>query len=424
MNSNYPTSSFLRSSGVQKIWKPASLLALLALTPFALTAQDKPVATTGAPATAENPAQGQTPVVKDVEGAMTETVPSMAPVKEGELWDKVWGAMEFYKNPENKIIQSLKFTGRFQADYAWVGPTDYDDLSIRRFRVGMKAKMFQDWTVHAEVDLAPDDNPAYNRMTDAYIAWSKTKNLEIAVGKQSAPFTMDGSTSSKALLGIDRSNVANNMWFTQEYFPGVTFSGAPNKWRYLAGAYATGNDQDEFGHFDGSAFGLGTVGYDFGESLNAKEAVLAANYVYNGLDNDGSTRSLEQVASLNFTYAQARWGVRTDLTGGIGYQGQSDLWGAMVMPYYDITKKLQAVARYTFVTSADPNGVRLNRYENQTVSGRGNEYNEFYLGLNYYFYGNKLKVQTGVDYANMQDEANDGGAYSGWGWTTAFRLSW
>jgi phosphate-selective porin OprO/OprP len=348
----------------------------------------------------------------------------MEPVKEGALWDKVWGYTELYKNPENKWIQSLNFTGRFQADYAWVGPTDYDTLEIRRFRLGLKARMFQDWTIHAEVDLAPDDNPVYNRMSDADIAWSKTKNLQVTVGKQSAPFTMDGSTSSKALLGIDRSNVANNMWFTQEYFPGVTFSGAPNKWRYLAGVYATGNDQTEFGHFDGSAFGLGSLGYDFGENLNAKEAVLAANYVYNGQDNGGATRLLEQVASLNFTYARERWGVRTDLTGAIGYQGQSDLWGAMLMPYYDITKKLQAVARYTFVTSVDPNGVRLNRYENQTVSGMGNEYNEFYLGLNYYFYGNKLKVQTGVDYADMQDEANDGGAYSGWGWTTAFRLSW
>ncbi len=424
MNS-YPTARpTSRPAGVQKIWKPASFFALLALGPVAAQAQDKPAAPAGEPTMNGTPAEGQSPVVKDVEGVMTETVPTMEPVKEGALWDKVWGYTELYKNSENHVIQSLKFTGRFQADYAWVGPTDYNDVSIRRFRLGLKAKMFENWTIEGEVDLAPDDNPVYDRMTVAYIAWSKTDNLQITVGKQSAPFTMDGSTSSKALLAIDRSNVANNMWFTQEYFPGVTASGAPGNWRYLGGVYATGNDQTEFGHFDGSAFGLGSLGYDFGENLNAKEAVLAVNYVFNGQDNGGATRLLEQVASLNFTYARERWGVRTDLTGGIGYQGQSDLWGTMVMPYYDITKKLQAVARYTFVTSVDPNGVRLNRYENQTVSGRGNEYNEFYLGLNYYFYGNKLKVQTGVDYTDMQDKANDGGAYSGWGWTTAFRLSW
>ena len=32
--------------------------------------------------------------------------------------------------------------------------------------------------------------------------------------------------------------------------------------------------------------------------------------------------------------------------------------------------------------------------------------------MNYYFYGHKLKLQTGVQFADMQDRANDGGAYS------------
>jgi phosphate-selective porin OprO/OprP len=96
----------------------------------------------------------------------------------------------------------------------------------------------------------------------------------------------------------------------------------------------------------------------------------------------------------------------------------------MLMPYYNITPKLQAVARYTFIKSSDPNGVRFARYEDHVVSGKGDEYNEIYLGLNYYFYGHKLKLQTGVQYADMRDRANDGGGYSGWAWTTGLRISW
>lgn len=38
--------------------------------------------------------------------------------------------------------------------------------------------------------------------------------------------------------------------------------------------------------------------------------------------------------------------------------------------------------------------------------------------------GHKLKIQSGLDYADMKDSANDGGAYQGWTWTTGFRLSW
>ena len=82
------------------------------------------------------------------------------------------------------------------------------------------------------------------------------------------------------------------------------------------------------------------------------------------------------------------------------------------------------MTRYTFVRSIDENGVRLPRYENQFVSGRGDEFQEIYLGLNWYLYGHKLKLQTGVDYAHMADRANDGGAYNGWQWTTGLRLYW
>jgi phosphate-selective porin OprO/OprP len=96
----------------------------------------------------------------------------------------------------------------------------------------------------------------------------------------------------------------------------------------------------------------------------------------------------------------------------------------MIMPYYNFTAKLQAVARYTYLESSDDNGVRFARYENQVVAGRGDQYQEFYAGLNYYIYKHKLKVQTGVQYADMRDQAGDGGAYSGWAWTTGLRISW
>jgi phosphate-selective porin OprO and OprP len=172
-------------------------------------------------------------------------------------------------------------------------------------------------------------------------------------------------------------------------------------------------------------FGLTTIGYDFAKPLNAKQALLSLNYVYNEPDRNNSwSRNVQHVASLNFNYARTKWGVRADLTGGAGYLGASDLWGGMVMPYYNITDKFQAVTRFTHLESENPNGVRLALYENLVVPGRGDEYNEVYVGLNYYFYGHKLKAQTGVQYADMHDRANDGGEYSGWAWTTGFRMSW
>ena len=45
-------------------------------------------------------------------------------------------------------------------------------------------------------------------------------------------------------------------------------------------------------------------------------------------------------------------------------------------------------------------------------------------GANYFFYAHKLKVQSGLQWADMNDRANDGGAYSGVSWTTGLRIGW
>ena len=167
------------------------------------------------------------------------------------------------------------------------------------------------------------------------------------------------------------------------------------------------------------------VGYDFARALGVREATLAGNYLYQQPDSNNTfTRPFEHIASVNFKLESDRWGVRGDLSAASGYLGQSDVWGAMAMPSYNLTSKLQLVGRYTFVTSEDVNGVRLATYENTIVSGRGDRYNEVYGGANYYFYGHKLKVQTGVQYADMNDRAGDGGAYSGTSWVTGLRVGW
>jgi phosphate-selective porin OprO/OprP len=41
-----------------------------------------------------------------------------------------------------------------------------------------------------------------------------------------------------------------------------------------------------------------------------------------------------------------------------------------------------------------------------------------------FFYGHKLKWQTGLQYTRMDDEADDGGEYDGWGITTGLRIYW
>ena len=94
------------------------------------------------------------------------------------------------------------------------------------------------------------------------------------------------------------------------------------------------------------------------------------------------------------------------------------------MPFYNFSELVQLVCRYTYIDSDDANGIRLGRYENEIVDGRGDRYNEFYLGVNLFFYGHKFKWQTGLQFAELEDSADDGGKYRGWGIGTGLRFYW
>jgi phosphate-selective porin OprO and OprP len=344
-------------------------------------------------------------------------------------YDRTWRQFtQWYKDDRNPVVQQVLFTGRFQHDLATVDADqgDHDESNVRRVRLGPRVTFLRNYLFHAEVEINPQErNPFYMRFTDLYVQWSKSSALAVTVGKQSIPFTQEGATSSKDLITIDRGNLANNIWFGQEYVPGVSVSGRTAPWVYRAGVYSAGAANRELGEFGGDYFTLAVLGYDFAKPLGVKEALLTGNYVYQHPDRDNTfTQRLEHVGSLNFRFEADRWGFRSDVSSAAGYLGQSDLWAVMAMPFYNVTNKLQAVGRYTFIDSADPNGVRLATYENKVVSGRGDEYNELFLGANYFFYGHKLKVQTGVQWADMNDRAADGGEYSGLSWTTGLRVGW
>jgi phosphate-selective porin OprO/OprP len=343
-------------------------------------------------------------------------------------YDKIWQFTEWYKNDRNRVVQKVLFTGRYQHEYSTTDGDEghADEWNVRRMRMGSKVTWFRTMVFHGEVEFNPQEaSPLYVRLTDLYVQWNKSARVSVTAGKQAVPFTMDGSTSTKELIAIDRSNLSNNLYFPQEFSPGVSVAGKVAPWVYRGGLYSAGAANREFGDMNGGLFGLGLVGYDFAKALGVKEALLAGNYVYQEPDfRNTFTRPLEHIVSVNFKMDTGNWGARTDVSAGAGYLGQSDVWGVMAMPFVNITDKLQGVGRYTFVKSQDVNGVRLATYEDRVVSGRGDRYNELYLGANYFLYGHQLKLQSGLQMAHMRDRANDGGAYSGVSWTMGLRVGW
>ncbi|MGB8169174.1 MAG: porin, partial [Chthoniobacteraceae bacterium] len=354
----------------------------------------------------------------------------VAPAEEKTWCERLWEYPTIYKNEESAFLNEFRFVGRAHFDeYSIDSDRGYDqDWIVRRLRIGIKARFFHHLDLHVETDLNPQSQfvgyPAYQRLTDAYLAWKFSDAAKLTVGKQSVKFTLDGATSSNELITIDRNNLANNVWFTTEYVPGVSLSGRIKDWQYNAGVFSGGKADKEFGEFNAGTFELLSLGYDFGKLLNVKKALLRADYVHNEQDADSTfTKPFENVGALVFQLENGSWGFSAEVAGGSGFPTQSDVWGVTIMPWYNITKNIQAVLRYNYIESEDPRGVRLARYDTFVTGQRGDEYHEIYGGLNYYICGHRLKVQTGVSYVSLNDTTLEKGEYHAWQWTTGLRLS-
>ena len=316
--------------------------------------------------------------------AVAQTAPAAADTR--SVYDKIWQQLTtIYDDSSNPVVQRILFTGRFQHDFAAIGADqgDHDEWNTRRLRVGPRLTLFRTYTLHVEAELNPQEiDPLYMRLTDAYLQWSRSGRLVVTAGKHSIPYTMDGATSSKELVAVDRSNLTNNIWFPQEYLPGISIAGRSAPWVYRAGRlFCRPREQGVRGvrrwcrHAGRARLRLREVAWCQGG------AAVTGNYVHQNEDpNNTFTRQLQNIVSVNFKFETDRWGVRSDVSTATGYLRQSDLWSVMAMPFFNVTDKLQLVGRYTFVESDDPNGVQLATYENRVVTGRGDEYNEAVRG--------------------------------------------
>src|SRR5262245_51356319 len=244
------------------------------------------------------------------------------PAEEKSLYDRIWGLAVLYKNDEG-FLQELALVGRQQNEWYYFENQDEDDNDWvnRRTRIGLKAKIEGNITLHVETDLdLQDHDPVYNKLTDAYIRWSPSKEFTLTIGKHGVKYTLDGSTSSTQIITVDRSNIANTFWCPQEYVPGVSVNGELGNWLYNVGYFTSGEASPEFGDFNAGSFGLVSIGYNFADALGVDKAILRFDYVYQDehpLNTKGEpnpfTRNHEQVGSVNFLFENGPWGLGTDL---------------------------------------------------------------------------------------------------------------
>ncbi|TLD72073.1 hypothetical protein FEM03_04930 [Phragmitibacter flavus] len=350
---------------------------------------------------------------------------------EESLFDQIWGLATLYKNKDNPVIQELKLRGRYQGQYHWLDSDqgDSDDWENRRSRFGFDAKLFNQFAIRLDAQSNDTWDPFYSGLVDAYIKWEPSKSFNLTVGKQKpqiAYYDFLQSTTSQQDT-FERSQIFNQL--RVDRLTGVVAQGKHGIFTYQAGVFS--NDVDlEFGQFNaGIAYGAG-FGFDLKDALGTSKADLRFDWLHS--DNDAEATILDRYEDLftaTFWVKEGRFHIVTEFfyaTGGD--PGWGDASGFFIQPSFDIVKdKLQLVGRYSFSTGDGNNSIQVqSRYERRapdlTGSGRGDQYQSVSGGLQYFIYGQNLKLLAGAEYATL-DGGGNGGDFDGWTFLTGVRLS-
>ena len=102
--------------------------------------------------------------------AVATVQPSGDGQKQPSIYDRIWRLAEWYESDSNPVVQRVLFSGRYQQDFAAIDASqgDLDEWNVRRLRLGPRLTLFRSLTLHAEVELNPQErDPLYVRVTDA-----------------------------------------------------------------------------------------------------------------------------------------------------------------------------------------------------------------------------------------------------------------
>jgi hypothetical protein len=377
--------------------------------------------------------------------ARAETQDGVTEFLEQGAFDKIWSYATLYKDDMNPILEEFKLRGRYQGQYWSVDDShgSQSDWEDRRSRLGFDAKLL-DKKLEARVDFQSNDgfDDIYDGLVDAYLRWKPNSWLSITAGKTKPLIAQyDWLESTNTQPTFERSQIFNQLGINRA--AGLTVEGTKDDFSWRAGVYSNSTPSTtadpvtkvssgawgdgEFGDFNaGVSYSLG-VGYDFKHMLNVEKADLRLDWIHSERDaQDLVLGKYDDIVSTTFWVKEGYASVVLESYFASGGDGDnSDVFGFFVEPTYDIIPKtLQLVGRYSYANSTGPLGVvDQTRYE-KTVAGnkgRGDAYNSVYGGLQYFIYGDKLKLMAGAEWARMDNSKGD--SYNGFTYLSGIRLS-
>jgi phosphate-selective porin OprO and OprP len=354
-------------------------------------------------------------------------------------FDKAWSLATIHKDDTNPILEEFKLRGRYHGQY-WDVDADQGSQSNwedRRSRFGFDAKLF-DKKIEARLDFQSNDgfDDIYDGLVDAYIRWKPQSWLSITAGKTKPLIgQFDWLDSSNSQPTFERSQIFNQLGINRA--TALTVEGSTHEFIWRAGIYSndtpngtggTGSWGDgEFGDFNGGvSFTLGG-GYDFKKLLSLDKADFRIDWLHSDREpGDLVLGKYDDILASTFAVKEGDAAVVVEAYFASGGDGtNSDVFGFFIEPTYDIIpKRLQLVGRYSHANSSGPLGVvGQPRYERTVADGGGlgDSYNAFYGGVQYFIYGDRLKLMAGAEWSRLDSDAGD--SYDGVTLLTGVRLS-
>jgi hypothetical protein len=341
-----------------------------------------------------------------------------------------------YENKENPWIQSFQIGGRFQYQAAYlegddVNGRDFNDTydEYRRVRFDTEIKFLKYFGADFIVNMVNDGRPGGNDLDWGYDTFDiavfsfdikkafgagPLDDLKLNYGRFKFNMTEEVHMSSKKILTIERSAIANKLYGANSRPTGVTLDAALGDWSGTVGVFS-GEDDSEFigGWNDGEAYYL-TLAHQ-----TTDEWRLGLDFVINNEAGNDDYLGYAWAGAFNAIYEKDRFGTLATVVLGenndTGIRGGS-FHSLMVMPYYWLVEdRLQAVVQYEYLGASESEGIRTNsRYVRAQHSpgvnvndGRGDQLHTLYAGLNYHICGDNLKIMTGIEYASLDTPAGD-----------------
>jgi len=330
------------------------------------------------------------------------------------------------------FVKSVKFTGRYHGGFIdteddYLGGGESEAWDHRRSRAGIVAKLANNLKIQNiyNLDTSPtfDGDRFVDNLDEFFIQWDPSDDFYVIVGKQKQNILSEYRHSSNALFVYERSVLSQNMLSQKLWGAAVGFKGLGLD--HEVGVSGTVLD-DNFAWPSFEDAGA-SITYRANYELN-EATTLYFDYQY--VDQNRATTEVFAAAPYENVFAvgsESKWGrfgLQSDVIFALDRQDGrlsdgDDSHGFQIVPYYDITDKLQLVGRYAYLSDG-----RIGRPHQFASRPEVDGLSTLFVGLNYEICKTKLRLQAGYEWASADRIVGTSTEYSNDSWLLGIRTHW